>query len=395
MLIEGLDALSGTLIELNVENGRVIQRRELKSPANEEGTDPEVGSPAEDRLYFSPGWIDLQVNGWKGNDYNGESLDDAFFESITRDLAASGTTRHLPTIITASRNAMHRRLSSLHRIRADSPWLIRRVPGFHVEGPFISGLDGFRGAHTLKDVRDPTVEEFDAWQEAAGGLIRIVTLAPERPGSLEFIEEISSRGIVVSIGHSAADPGRIREAVAAGARMSTHLGNGMAGTIDRHVNPLWEQFASDELTACLIADSHHLPPAFIKTAFKAKGRNRIVLVSDVATPGGLAPGRRSWAGIDVDVSEDGRISLAGTPYLAGAGLLQKRGLEFLMESTGCRLDAAVAACTVNPSALIGQDPAGSDIVAFRLSSSGSGGGVNIEIEDVWLDGAALKEAAPE
>ncbi|MCK5736751.1 MAG: amidohydrolase family protein, partial [Spirochaetaceae bacterium] len=321
-------------------------------------------------------------------------LDAESFESITRELAASGTTRHLPTLITASRQNLLKRLSVLRNIREDSPWLSRRVPGFHVEGPFISEVDGFRGAHTLKDVRDPTVEEFNAWQEAAGGLIRIVTLAPERPGALKFIEEIASRGIVVSIGHSAADPGRIREAVAAGARMSTHLGNGMAGTIDRHVNPLWEQLASDELTAGLIADSHHLPSAFIKTAFKAKGRNGIVLVSDAATPGGLAPGRRIWAGIDVDVSEEGRISLAGTPYLAGAGLLQKRGIEFLMESTGCRLDAAVTACTVNPAGLIGIDPVGLDIVAFRVISSGSGqpgsaGRVSIEIEKVWLDGVGL------
>jgi len=345
-------------------------------------------------LFFSPGWLDLQVNGWKGVDYNGDNLSAASFELITRELAENGTTRHLPTLITAPRQDLIRRLAQLRSLREDSPWLSRRVPGFHVEGPFISGVDGFRGAHSPEDVRDPTVEEFEAWQEAAGGLIRIVTLAPERPGALTFIEEISSRGVVVSIGHSGADPGRIREAAAAGARMSTHLGNGMAATIDRHVNPLWEQLSSDGLTACLIADSHHLPPAFIRTAFKAKGESRIVLVSDAATPGGLPPGRRSWAGIDVDVSDAGRISLAGTPYLAGAGLLQKRGIEFLMETTGCTLDAALAAATVNPAALIGIGDS-QDVVSFRVKhgslESGSretAGRVSIEIEEVQLDGVS-------
>ena len=343
-------------------------------------------------LYLSPGWLDLQVNGCKGIDYNGDNLDAASFELITRELAENGTTRHLPTLITAPRQDLIRRLGTLRSIRGDSPWLSRRVPGFHVEGPFISGVEGFRGAHSPVDVRDPTVEEFEAWQEAAGGLIRIVTLAPERPGALTFIEEISSRGVVVSIGHSGADSGRIREAVAAGARMSTHLGNGMAGTIDRHENPLWEQLSSDGLTACLIADSHHLPPAFIRTAFKSKGESRIVLVSDVATPGGLPPGRRSWAGIDVDVSEDGRISLAGTPYLAGAGLLQKRGIEFLMEVTGCSLDAAVAAATVNPAALIGIGDS-EDVVSFRLKqgSRESDSRVSIEIEEVRLDGVSSQQ----
>jgi len=372
MLIKGFSVLSSELLELQVEENRVFGRRVLKSDS---GVSDEEGT-----LYFSPGWLDLQVNGWKGIDYNDDSLDAAGFELITRELADSGTTRHLPTVITASREALIRRLTTLRRLREDSFRLTRAVPGFHVEGPFISGVDGFRGAHSLKDVRDPTVEEFDAWQYAAGGLIRIVTLAPERSGSLKFIEEISSRGIVVSIGHSAADPSRIREAVAAGASMSTHLGNGITGTIDRHVNPLWEQLSSDELTACLIADSHHLPPAFIRTAFKAKGESRIVLVSDVAVPGGLAPGRRSWAGIDVEVGEDGRISLAGTPYLAGAGLLQKRGLEFLMEATGCPLSTAVKACTENPATLIAVEPF-VDTVAFRVR-----GRMKIEIEQVWLDG---------
>lgn len=393
MNLTGLDALTGSPMELIVEDGRIVKRRKIGEgfdSANGESVNPDRQPSAGDNsLYFSPGWIDLQVNGWKGIDYNGDSLDAASFESITRELAAGGTTRHLPTVITASPSDILHRLATLHRLREDSPLLTRSVPGFHIEGPFISGLDGPRGAHNPAEVRDPSIEEFEAWQEAAGGLIRIVTIAPERTGSLEFIRELASRGIIVSLGHSAADPERIREAVAVGARMSTHLGNGLAGTIDRYKNPLWEQLGSDGLTACLIADGHHLPPAFIRTAFRAKGKSRIVLVSDAATPGGMAPGRRSWAGIDVDVSEDGRISLAGTPYLAGAGLLQKRGLEFLMESTGCRLDAAVTACTVNPAALIGLDPTGSDIVAFRMNSDTSTGRISIVIEGVWLDGDAL------
>ncbi len=381
MRLTGTDALNGRLVELVIENQTIVERREL----------PEKLDPADEgasNIFFSPGWIDLQVNGWKGRDYNGDNLDADSFKEICRDLAASGTTRHLPTVITASESDMLRRIATIRRLRDESPWLKRRVPGIHIEGPFLSGTEGPRGAHNPDHIRDPSIDEFDAWQDAAGGLIRIVTLAPERRGSLEFIRELSSRGVLVSLGHSEADPQRIREAIAAGARMSTHLGNGLSNTINRYENPLWEQLASDKLTVSLISDGHHLPAAFIKTAFRAKGTGSIVLVSDAASPGGSAPGITNWAGIDVEVNADGRISLAGTPYLAGAGHLQNRGVGIFLDSTDCRIEEAIAACTTTPAALLGlEENSPGDVTVFRVKPGKKPGSRHIDIKNVWLDGS--------
>lgn len=389
--VKGIDVFTGIPVELEIENGLIRRRREMREL---EDDNHDVLLP-----YLSPGWVDLQVNGWMGLDYNGDTLDSASFRNICMKLAASGTTRHLPTIITASRDDILRRLNKLRTLRADSPWLSSRIPGFHVEGPFISKLDGPRGAHNSDFVRDCSIEEFEAWQDAAGGLIRIVTIAPESPGAADFIEYVSSRNVVVSLGHSAADSGLVREAVAAGATMSTHLGNGLSRTIPRYENPLWAQLASDELTASLIADGFHLPSAFIKTAFRTKGPGRVVLVSDAVSPGGLGAGTTEWAGIKVDVSDEGRISLAGTPYLAGAGHLQDRGIGFYMDSTGCSLADAVRACTVTPAAMIGlapesvslQEGSPADIVAFRLDTE-KDSATRVAIETVWLDGSVYSDS---
>jgi N-acetylglucosamine-6-phosphate deacetylase len=242
-------------------------------------------------------------------------------------------------------------------------------------------------------VRNPSTDEFDAWQEAAGGLIRIVTLAPERPGALDFIRYVSSRGVTAALGHTGAPPGVIREAAAAGARLSTHLGNGITSVIDRHNNPIWEQIASDALTASLIADSHHLPPAFIRTVHRAKGPGRVVLVSDASPPGGMPPGHLRWAGMDVEVNAEGRVSLSGTPYLAGAGHLQDRGVEYLLKAAGCPVSEAAAACTSVPAALIGlqesavllEEGSPADVTVFRVDEVSG----RVSIAATVLDGEFL------
>jgi len=205
--------------------------------------------------------------------------------------------------------------------------------------------------------------------------------------------------VVAALGHTAADPGLIREAVAAGARVSTHLGNGLASTIHRHENPLWEQIAADGLVASLIGDGHHLLAAFVRTVWLAKGAGKVVLVSDAAPPGGSPPGRMKWAGMKVELSADGRISLAGTPYLAGAGLLQDRGLEYLMEASGCSPADAAGTVTTVPGGLIGLGP---DVTALESGSPGDvvafhiGGGetsVKLSIAGVWLDGEPVDPIA--
>src|SRR5262249_25785603 len=173
--------------------------------------------------------------------------------------------------------------------------LSRRMPRFHLEGPYLSGEDGPRGAHPKEHARDPNWDEFQRLQDAAGGRIRMVTVAPERAGALAFIERLTASGIVVAIGHTAATGQQIRDAVQAGAKTSTHLGNGCHAMLPRHDNYVWEQLACDDLWASIITDGHHLPATMVKCIVRVKGVPRLLITSDASSLAGLPPGKyRAW-----------------------------------------------------------------------------------------------------
>jgi N-acetylglucosamine-6-phosphate deacetylase len=335
---------SGKGIKLTIGGGRVLEVEETEVPP--------------DAPYISAGFFDIQVNGFAGNDYSAPDLETRHVRSMMEHLAASGTTQHLPTIVTSPKDRMLRNLRVIAAAMESSPAAAAAIPGIHLEGPAISSEDGPRGAHDPAFVRDPSLEEFEQWQEAAGGRIRLITLAPERKGALEFIQAVSARNVVVGIGHTAASPERIREAVAAGARFSTHLGNGCQNVVPRLRNHIWEQLADDRLCAGLIADGYHLPPAVVKVMWRAKGPRRTVLASDAATMGGKEPGMYQWGSVDVEVHGDGHLGLAGTEYLAGAGHLLDRCIAQFIKAAEASLSEAIRLCTVNPAALLGADLAG-------------------------------------
>jgi N-acetylglucosamine-6-phosphate deacetylase len=238
---------------------------------------------------------------------------------------------------------------------AGDPRIARAVAGIHVEGPFISPEDGPRGAHPREHVRAPDWDEFLAFQQAAGGRIRLLTLSPEWPDAAAFIRRVVASGVVVAIGHTAASPESLREAIAAGARLSTHLGNGCHAMLPRHPNYIWEQLAADELSASLIADGHHLPPSVVKTFIRAKGVNRTILVSDAVALAGMPPGAYEWLGLKVTLSSDGRIGLTGTPFLAGAALSLAAALGRVMAFAGVSMADAVTMASTNPARLLGTE----------------------------------------
>lgn len=270
--------------------------------------------------WIAAGLVDLQVNGYGGLDLNAGVLDPGTVSALCRKLAALGVTRFLPTVITAPEEAICQRLAAIAAAHASDPLAARMIAGIHVEGPFISPEDGPRGAHRRDCVRDADATEIARWQEAAGGLIRIVTLAPEVPGAIATIRAGVGMGLCMSLGHSAASAEDIHAAAEAGASLSTHLGNGIASHLARHPNAIWAQLADDRLTACFICDSHHLPADTAKAMLRAKGVERSVLVSDSVAVAGLPPGRyQAEIGGDVEVSETGRVSMAGTVFLAGSG----------------------------------------------------------------------------
>ncbi len=305
--------------------------------------------------YLAPGFIDAQVNGYRGADYSLDDLSIEHVRSIVNDITASGATRHVATVVTSPQERILRNLEVVaHAVRND-PDLALAIPGIHLEGPYISSEDGPRGAHDRSFVRDPDVGELAEWIAASEGLLCVVTLAPERDGSVDFIEALNEAGIVASIGHTGATGPQIRAAVDAGAKLSTHLGNGSHAMLPRLKNYLWEQLAADELHMGMICDGFHLPAPVVKTFLRAKGPARTILVSDVALYGGTAPGRYKWGNIDIEVHDYGHLGVADTPYLAGAGHTLSWDIPRFIEYTGSSLADAVRLCTVNPAALFGFD----------------------------------------
>jgi len=330
-----------TLEPVNVEvQGESIQR---VTPSKTKGHLP----------YISPGFFDIQVNGYMGSDYSLEDLSEEGVAQIIFHLNRSGTTQHVPTIITTPPERILRNLKIIARSIQGSRDIARAIPGIHIEGPFISPADGPRGAHNAAYVRAPDVNEFKQWQEAAEGRITIVTLAPEWEGALQFIQEITSMGVTAAIGHTAAPPDRIRAAVEAGARLSTHLGNASHPVIPRLRNYLWEQLAENRLMAGIICDGFHLPKSVVQVFTRAKGLDRLILVSDVAYLGGLKPGLYQWNDVDVQVFEDGHLGLPGTESLAGAAHLLDWDIPTFIEFTGSPLGETIPLCSQNPARLQG------------------------------------------
>jgi N-acetylglucosamine-6-phosphate deacetylase len=227
--------------------------------------------------------------------------------------------------------------------------------GIHVEGPFISPEDGPRGAHPKQHARAPDWDEFLRWQDAARGRIRIVTLSPEWPGAIDFIERAAASGVVVAIGHTAAAPAQIADAARAGARLSTHLGNGTHAKIDRHPNYIWEQLANDALWASFIVDGHHLPPSVVKCFLRSKGVARGILITDAIAAAGFPAGRYRLGNVEVEVTPARRVNLPGTPYLAGSVLEMHEAIARTVQYSDATLDDALRMASANPAELLGLD----------------------------------------
>ncbi|HYZ84490.1 MAG TPA: N-acetylglucosamine-6-phosphate deacetylase, partial [Bryobacteraceae bacterium] len=186
------------------------------------------------------------------------------------------------------------------------------------------------------------------WQDATDGLVRLVTLSPEWPEAPRYIEQVVQDGCVVSIGHTKATAEQIHDAVSAGATKSTHLGNGAHAILPRHPNYIWDQLAEDRLTAGFIVDGIHLGLAFFKAALRAKSVTRSLLVTDASMPACATPGRYRLGEIDVELTEDGRVVVAGSTRLAGSSLRMDRAVENVIKFAGTTLAEACSMANRNP-----------------------------------------------
>jgi N-acetylglucosamine-6-phosphate deacetylase len=341
MRIHAAHFATGKPIEVTVAGGRIAA---VGKP---------TGSADVTAGWIAPSFFDIQVNGCHGVSFNSDQLSADDVKRVAGTCRTHGIGGFCPTLITGSTEALAHGFATLARLCDRDRQLGRAMPAFHLEGPYIAAEDGPRGAHPKQHVRPPAWDEFRRWQDAAGGRIRIVTLAPELPGAVPFIEKMAAAGVVVSIGHTAATPEQIRAAVQAGARLSTHLGNGAHGILPRHPNYIWEQLAADELWASVIADGHHLPPSFLKAILRVKTPARTVLISDAGTLAGLPPGRYECWGQEFEVHPTGKIVMPGTEYLAGAAVFLDTCVGSVLNLGLADLPEAVAMAAIRPRELLG------------------------------------------
>jgi N-acetylglucosamine-6-phosphate deacetylase len=336
-------------------------------------------------LWLSPGLIDLQVNGYAGLDFNGPYCTVESVIGIVDALLATGITCLAPTVITASESMMIRSLTIIAEARRLHPHIADCIPFVHVEGPHISPVEGYRGAHPEEQVRPPSLDEFERWQQASGGLVGLVTMSPHFTESAQYIAGLVARGVHVSLGHTNATAEQIRCAVDAGARLSTHLGNGIAALLPRHANPIWGQLADDRLTASFIADGHHLPQETLKAMTQAKGLDRSFLVSDTVALAGMPAGLYSTpVGGNVELGHDGRLSLQGSSALAGATVPLSHCIARTVRMTGRPLCDVLKMATEIPGRFAGdrgllQAGSRADILRFRWTDE-------LAVTDVWLAG---------
>jgi N-acetylglucosamine-6-phosphate deacetylase len=381
MIIQG--KLPGSTHPMNLfVEGEIITRIEPL----QERVQPTFGGPG---LHICGGFFDPQVNGYAGVDFNGKDLKAEGLHRAAQALASSGVTRFLPTLTTASRERTISQLKTLSEALRADPFFRRMCNGIHLEGPYISPEEGFRGAHAREFIRRPRWEEVERFQEACNGEIRCITLAPEMEGAIPFIERAVKNGLVIGLGHTNATEEILEEACRAGARLSCHLGNGAHTLLPRHRNPIQKQLSMDGLLASIITDGIHLPDYVVKNFIRAKGVERILLTTDSMAGAGAPPGRYTIGDLEVVVKADDRSArLPGTPYLAGSTLTMDRAVNNVIRFAGLSLSAALQMAGQNGGKLfpeVGKEilpgtPA--DIVLFEY-------GEELVIISTWIRGEKI------
>lgn len=357
----------------------------------------ELVAPPEECEWIAPGLIDVQVNGFAGVDYNDPNASAGPIAQSLKTMFSTGVTRCFPTIITGPKERMRAALGNMTRakraLEAQGAPEGAAIEGFHVEGPHISPEDGPRGAHPRECVRPPDFNEFLEWQEAAEGLVRLVTVSPEWSEAPEYIRAVTRAGVVASIGHTKATAEQIHAAVEAGATMSTHLGNGAHSVLPKTVNYIWDQLAEDRLSPGFIVDGIHLPAAFLRAAIRAKGVEHSILVTDAVMPALCKPGYYRLGSVDVELKDDGRVVLKGGDRLAGSALRMDDAISNVVSLAGISLPDALSMSTVNPARVCriagrqrGLQPGQkADFVRYRWSDSDA----SFNIVETILDGATV------
>lgn len=280
-------------------------------------------------------YFDIQVNGYGGIDFHKTGLTGAELHSCCERLQKDGVTGILATITTDSIPVMVGRLAQLVKLRQQDPLAQRLIAGLHIEGPFINETVGYRGAHPEDAIHPANIPEMQQLLDAGGGLVRLVTLAPERDPGLATTRYLAGKGIVVSAGHTNASVDDLQAAVDAGLTMFTHLGNGCPMQMHRHDNIVQRALNfADKLTLCFIADGVHVPFVALKNYLKLAGCKRAIVTTDASSPAGLGPGTYTMGRWTVVVGEDMALWAPDRSHLVGSGIFMPKVEDNLRRHLG-------------------------------------------------------------
>lgn len=297
--------------------------------------------------------FDLQVNGYAGVDFNGDDLSAEGLHRACERLRADGVAQALATVITDQAEAMARRLARLAELRSADPLVAQTIAGLHVEGPFISAVPGYVGAHPAAAACDASPESAERLLDAGQGLVRLVTLAPERDAGGAVTRLLVDRGVVVSAGHCDPTLEELRAAIDAGLSMFTHLGNGCPLLMHRHDNIIQRVLSlADRLWVMFIADGVHVPLAALKNYLRLVGPERAIIVSDAIAAAGMGPGRYQLAGREVLVDDRLATWAADRSHLIGSACPLGRAVANLTGELGFSAAAVDHMVSANPRAAV-------------------------------------------
>jgi N-acetylglucosamine-6-phosphate deacetylase len=359
MEIEGIFYSNMQNVSIKSVNGKITTINRIESRGK------------SDELFVSQGLIDVQINGYKGVDFSGPGLTVEGIRKATKALWKVGVTTYFPTIITSDIERIKENFAVLAEAQKD-PEIGKSIAGFHLEGPYISPVKGFRGAHLEKYIKLPDWKEFQEIQKAANNGIKLITLAPELEGAISFIQNCVASGLVVALGHHNGSAKDIQQAVDAGAKMATHLGNGCANQINRHHNPLWPQLSDDRITPSIIVDGFHLTKEEVRSFYKVKGADKTILVSDALDLAGLPVGEYIRGERTLLLTEN-VVKLPKENVLAGAASPISKCVGVIMNYTQCGLQAAIQMASTNSAELFSLNQIGkiepgkrADIIKFAM-----------------------------
>jgi len=296
-------------------------------------------------------FFDIQVNGYAGFDFNSETLDsetEAAFEAMSQRLERQGVTI-LATVITDTVPVIEQRLKRLVKLRAQSAVAQRVIRGIHLEGPFINPAVGYRGAHPVDSITPANAVTTQRFLNAADGLLRLVTLAPEQDNGMHITRMLAAHDIVVSAGHTDASLDQLKAAVDAGLSMFTHLGNGCPGTLARHDNIIQRVLSMrDQLWLCFIADGHHVPFFALRNYLALTGFERVIVTTDCMVAADLGPGRFQFGRWDLTIGDDLVARSPDGSHLVGAVITMPQSLNNLTGPLNLSSDIAEELLLHNP-----------------------------------------------